>query len=121
MAESQSSCVLTVSHLKKKYRNGRGVEDVSFSIRRGEIFGLLGANGAGKTTAMKIITGLITRYDGKVLIDGEPLNPAKALRRMGCLVETPSFYGYMSAEKNLKIAAAYYGMDKAKAELEIEK
>ena len=116
------SYVLTVSHLKKKYMNGRGVEDVSFSIRRGEIFGLLGANGAGKTTTMKIITGLITRCKGEVRIFGGQLsdNPAKALERMGCLVETPSFYGYMSAEKNLKMAAAYYSMDKVQAAYEIE-
>ena len=114
--------VLNVSHLKKKYRNGRGIEDISFSLRRGEIFGLLGANGAGKTTTMKIITGLITNYKGDVRIDGElfPDNPAKTLRQMGCLVETPSFYGYMSAEKNMKTAAAYYGMDKAEAMREAE-
>ncbi|MDR1558804.1 MAG: ABC transporter ATP-binding protein [Clostridiales bacterium] len=121
MTASQPSYILTAARLKKQYRNGRGVEDISFSIRRGEIFGLLGANGAGKTTTMKIITGLITRYGGTVRLDGEDIaeNPAKALRRMGCLVEAPSFYGYMSAEKNLKTAAAYYGMDKAKAESEI--
>ena len=117
-----NSFVLTVSHLKKKYRNGRGVEDVSFSIRRGEIFGLLGANGAGKTTTMKIITGLITNFGGEVLVEGAPFsdNPANALRQMGCLVETPSFYDYLTAEKNLKLAAAYYGMDKSKAAREIK-
>jgi len=114
--------VLTAKHLKKIYRNGRGIEDVSFSLRRGEVFGLLGANGAGKTTVMKIITGLITSFKGEVCIDGVPFsdNPAKALLRMGCLVETPSFYSYMSAEKNMRIAAAYYHMDKAEATREIE-
>ena len=122
MPENSVCNVLTASHLKKIYRNGRGVEDVSFSIRRGGIFGLLGANGAGKTTTMKIITGLITNYTGDVYVNGDLLsdNPAKALRLMGCLVETPSFYGYMSAEKNLRMAAAYYGMDKDKAEYETE-
>ena len=122
MTTSQLQDVLTVSHLKKKYRNGRGIEDVSFSLRRGEIFGLLGANGAGKTTTMKIITGLITNYRGEVHVEGAPFtdNPAGALRQMGCLVETPSFYGYMSAEKNMKMAAAYYGLDKADKAREIE-
>jgi len=54
---NNSHGILTVSNLKKRYLNGRGIEDVSFSIRRGKIFGLLGANGAGKTTTMKLITG----------------------------------------------------------------
>lgn len=102
---------MAVTHLHKKYRNGRGIEDVSFSIRRGDIFGLLGANGAGKTTTMKIITGLITRYGGEVRVGSALLTEdfARALRRMGSLVEAPAFYGYMSAEKNLRMAAAYYG------------
>ena len=120
---NNSHDILTASNLKKRYLNGRGIEDVSFSIRRGEIFGLLGANGAGKTTTMKIITGLITRYGGKVHVDGKLLsnNHARALRQMGCLVETPSFYGYLSAEENLRIAATYYGMGRAKAERRITK
>jgi ABC-2 type transport system ATP-binding protein len=106
--------ILSVSKLKKVYANGRGIEDVSFSIRRGEIFGLLGANGAGKTTTMKIVSGLITRFGGEVRVNGESFvdNPAKALQYMGCLVETPSFYGYLSAERNMLLAASYYGMDK---------
>jgi len=120
---NNSTGVLSVSSLKKKYLNGRGIENVSFSIRGGEIFGLLGANGAGKTTTMKIITGLITRYSGDVHVGGKPFldNPAKALRQMGCLVETPSFYGYMSAEKNLRMAAAFYGIGKDKTERRIER
>ena len=114
--------ILAVSRLKKKYRNGRGIENVSFSIRRGEIFGLLGANGAGKTTTMKIITGLITRFGGEVIMNGERFsdNPAKALKHMGALVETPSFYGYMSAERNLRLAAGYYGLGGAQAQCRIE-
>ena len=120
---NNSRDVLSVSSLKKKYRNSRGIENVSFSIRCGEIFGLLGANGAGKTTTMKIITGLITNYSGDVYVDGKPFsdNPAKALRQMGCLVEMPSFYGYMSAEKNLRMAAAFYDIGKDKAERRIER
>ncbi|MDR3120939.1 MAG: ATP-binding cassette domain-containing protein [Clostridiales bacterium] len=103
--------VLEVRGLKKLYRNHRGVSEMTFSLDQGDIFGLLGANGSGKTTAMKCICGLCP-YEGDVSIFDEPVrdNTQNALKYVGCVVEAPAFYGYLSAEKNLRLAARYYGL-----------
>ena len=62
--------VLKVNELTKTYKNGRGIMDISFEIEKGDIFGLLGPNGSGKTTTMKIITGLSYADKGSVQILG---------------------------------------------------
>jgi ABC-2 type transport system ATP-binding protein len=102
---------LSVRGLKKIYRGGRGVSGVSFAIAPGDVFGLLGANGAGKTTVMKAVAQLVRPDSGEIEVFGESpaQNPARALRLMGCLIETPAFYDFMSAERNLKAAARFYG------------
>jgi len=118
--EMASSCgddtVLDVNGLVKLYRNGRGVSRMSFTLGRGEIFGLLGSNGSGKTTAIKSICGLCP-FKGEIRLFGESVadNPRTALRRLGCIVEAPSFYGNLSAKRNLLLAAAHYGMSKGEA------
>ncbi|MFA6808082.1 MAG: ABC transporter ATP-binding protein [Eubacteriales bacterium] len=101
---------LEVSNLTKIYHNGRGIKDISFSVNEGDIFGLLGPNGSGKTTTMKIITGLSHSDNGSVQIFGKDVlnDREKALENIGCLIEAPATYDYISAEKNLEIAARYY-------------
>ncbi len=101
---------LEVNDLTKKYKNGRGVENISFSVMEGDIFGLLGPNGSGKTTTMKIITGLCHGDQGKVSVFGIDINQEreKALENIGCIIEMPALYDYLSAEKNLEMAARYY-------------
>ena len=108
--------VLEVSNLKKLYRNGRGVRDMTFSLSRGDVFGLLGSNGSGKTTAIKSICGLCA-YGGDIHLFGESVadNPRAAFRHASCIAESPSFYGNLSAERNLLLATAYYGMPKGEA------
>jgi ABC-2 type transport system ATP-binding protein len=111
--------VLEVSGLKKLYRNKRGVSEMTFSLQRGDVFGLLGANGSGKTTAMKSICGLCP-YEGEIRIFGQPVrdNARNALKSVGCIVEAPAFYGYLSAQRNLELAARYYGLEDAPARIE---
>ena len=102
--------VLKVNELTKIYKNGRGIIDISFEIEKGDIFGLLGPNGSGKTTTMKIITGLSYADKGSVQILGcDSLDGnSKALKEMGCLIESPAIYDYLTARENLKLAANYY-------------
>jgi len=101
--------VLEVNELTKTYKNGRGIMDISFEIEKGDIFGLLGPNGSGKTTTMKIITGLSYADKGSVQILGSSLEESsKALKEIGCLIEAPAIYDYLTARENLKIAANYY-------------
>ena len=115
-SSDNSRNLLEVSGLKKLYRNGRGVKNMTFSLSRGDVFGLLGSNGSGKTTAIRSICGLCP-YKGEIRLFGESVaeNPRGALRRVGCIVEAPSFYAYLSAEQNLLLAARYYGMKKTEA------
>jgi ABC-2 type transport system ATP-binding protein len=101
--------VLEVNELTKTYKNGRGIMDISFEIEKGDIFGLLGPNGSGKTTTMKIITGLSYADKGSVQILGSSLEESsKALKEIGCLIEAPAIYDYLTARENLKLAANYY-------------
>jgi len=95
--------VLEVKSLTKRIRQTAIVDDVSFDVKRGEIFGLLGPNGAGKTTIIRMIGSLINRTKGKVLINGHDLDGEfeEAMSDLGAIVENPEFYKYMSGRKNL--------------------
>ena len=95
--------VLEVKSLTKRIRQTAIVDDVSFDVKKGEIFGLLGPNGAGKTTIIRMIGSLINRTNGKVLINGHDLDNEfeKAMSDLGAIVENPEFYKYMSGRKNL--------------------
>jgi ABC-2 type transport system ATP-binding protein len=102
--------IMEVCSLTKTYRNGRGIRDVSFHVDEGEIFGLLGPNGSGKTTTMKIITGLTRADGGDAQLFGSAMedNREKLMKQVGCLIESPANYEYLNAEENLKLAASYY-------------
>lgn len=102
--------VLKVNELTKTYKNSRGISDISFEIEKGDIFGLLGPNGSGKTTTMKIITGLSYADRGSVEILGYNFleESSKVLSEIGCLIEAPAIYDYLTARENLQLAANYY-------------
>ena len=103
--------ILEVKGLKKIYKNGRGISDINFDINQGEIVGLIGPNGSGKTTIMKSITGLVRMNNGTVKICGSDIceNFEEAIINVGCLIETPSVIGNMSCYNNLKLVSKYYG------------
>lgn len=105
-----STPILTVENISKRYRNGRGAHDISFTLEKGDVFGLLGANGAGKTTVMKMLTGLCRPTSGSISMMGYDADeyPEKARYRVASLIEAPAFYPYLSAKKNLALAAHYY-------------
>ncbi|MFZ5988812.1 MAG: ABC transporter ATP-binding protein [Bacillota bacterium] len=102
--------ILEVRNIKKIYKNGRGVKDASFDICSGEVVGLLGPNGSGKTTIMKSITGIIRMDSGSVKICGSDLNEnfENAIWNVGCIIETPSIIGNMTCFENLKLVSRYY-------------
>ncbi len=102
--------VVEINKLTKIYGNGRGINDISFTIDRGDIFGFLGPNGAGKTTAMKIMTGLIRPDRGEVTLFGFSVidNYEQAMQHVGCIIETAEAYPYLTAYENLRQAARYY-------------
>ncbi|WP_446897178.1 ABC transporter ATP-binding protein [Clostridium sp. LBM24168] len=102
--------VIEIKNLCKKYKNGRGIDNINLDIHRGEIFGFLGPNGAGKTTAMKIMTGLMKPDLGDVKILGYSILTEfeKAIHNVGCIIETAEAYPYLTAFENLKQFSRYY-------------
>lgn len=109
--------VVEISNMTKLYKNGRGVRNLSININKGQVYGLLGPNGSGKTTTMKVMAGLVHADCGEVKIFGH--NPAddmeNAMQNVGCLIEAPSFYLYLTAGQNLEIIRKLYqGIPKAR-------
>ncbi|PWM65488.1 MAG: ABC transporter [Eubacteriales Family XIII. Incertae Sedis bacterium] len=102
--------ILIVDNLTKLYKNGRGVKNISFEIERGDVVGLLGPNGSGKTTIMKTIMGLCHASSGEVKVFGVNVEEdvEKALAKVGGLIERPALFEYLSARENLKMMARYY-------------
>jgi len=102
--------ILELENLTKLYKNGRGAEDISFALGPGEVLGLLGPNGSGKTTTMKAIAGLVRPTRGKARVCGVDVaeNHERAMGHCGCLIEAPALYEHMTAFQNLKLAARFY-------------
>ncbi len=115
--------VLSVSHLSKQYRKGvRAVNDISFSLNEGEIFGLLGPNGSGKTTTILMLLGLLESTQGSVNILGhDPLRtPLAVKRQVGYMPDTIGFYEYMTGYENLEYTARFLGLDATERKARIE-
>jgi ABC-type multidrug transport system ATPase subunit len=102
--------VLKVHELKKYYGQVHAVENISLTIKKGEIFGFLGPNGAGKTTTIGMILGLIFPTSGTVEVFGQPVTPEHngALRRVGTMMGAPSLLMEYSARQNLRMLARLY-------------
>ena len=104
--------MIEVRHLTKRYGSHTAVNDLSFTIEKGVIYGFLGPNGAGKSTTMNIITGCLGATDGEVLIGGHNImdDPMKAKRLIGYLPEQPPLYTDMTAEEYLKFVMEAKGI-----------
>ena len=96
--------MVEVKNLVKKYGNIKALDDISFSVKKGEILGFLGDNGAGKSTTLNIITGYLYPSKGTVTVDGENVleNPLKARKKIGYLPEIPPLYLDMTVFSYLK-------------------
>jgi ABC-2 type transport system ATP-binding protein len=103
--------MLEIKDLWKSFNGLPALQGVSFMVAKGEIYGLLGHNGAGKSTTLGIILGMVAAGSGEVLIDGVSVQQdrAKALRKVGAIFEAPAFYDYLSGWNNLKILVGYSG------------
>ncbi len=103
--------MIEASHLCRDFGDFRAVDDVSFSIKTGEIVGLLGPNGAGKTTTMRMITGFLAPTSGTVTVDGLNIkgNATAVKRKIGYMPESAPLYGDMIVEDYLTYIAEMYG------------
>jgi len=98
------STILSIQNLSKKYGKIQAVNDLSYEVRKGQVFGLLGPNGSGKTTTLSVILDLVRPDSGSFTWFDSP--PDKESRkRIGSVIESPNFFPYLSATKNLQIVA----------------
>jgi ABC-type multidrug transport system ATPase subunit len=111
--------VLEINHLTKKFGRLTAVNDLSFSVEKGNVYGLLGPNGSGKSTTLGMILNVVNPSAGEWKWFGE--NPSiESLKKVGAIIERPNFYPYLSAEKNLEIVADIKGAPYSKIAEKLE-
>ena len=118
------SLMVETQGISKSFGSIRAVDDLSFKVDRGNIYGLLGVNGSGKSTTIRLILNLISPDYGSILINGKKSSSGNLIlrKKMGALIERPDFYLYLSANKNLQILLKYSGLppDKKKIQETLE-
>lgn len=104
--------MLTLSHIAKRFGEKQVLRDVSFSVPEHTVFGFVGQNGAGKTTAMKLILGLLTSDSGEITVNGMPVRygNTETNRFVGYLPDVPEFYPYMTPREYLCFCGEITGM-----------
>ena len=108
-----SEMLLETRGLTKQYGHHKAVDKVNLHIKKGAIYGFIGRNGAGKTTCLKMISGLARPTAGEIEMFGCKGKELERIRsRVGCLIEAPGLYGNMNAYTNLKIKCELFGIRK---------
>ena len=105
--------VLETVNLSKRYKKHWALKDVNMHVAKGDIYGFVGENGSGKTTVIRLVTGLISPTEGGVVLFGKPDTDEtvfEARKQVGAIVESPSIYMNMSAKDNLKMQCDLLGI-----------
>src|SRR5579871_2457136 len=107
-----SACTLEVRNLTKRYSGATAVDDISFTIRPGEVLGYLGPNGSGKSTTVKMLIGLIEPSQGAILLNGSSVidDLPEFQRRTGYVPEESNLYPYLSGREFLQLAGRLRGL-----------
>jgi len=110
----QSEDIIVVTDLVKKFGNFIANDKLNFSVKKGEIFGFLGANGAGKTTAIKILSGLSKPTSGKAMVAGFDVkrHPNKVKKNIGYMSQRFSLYDDMTVKENFRFYGGIYGLSR---------
>jgi ABC-type multidrug transport system ATPase subunit len=106
------SAIISVTHLSKKFKDITAVDDLSFTVNKGDVYGFLGQNGAGKSTSIRMMLTLIKPTSGNINMFGKDLNTHRSdiLRQVGAVIEKPDLYKYLTAYQNLYIFAKMSGI-----------
>jgi ABC-2 type transport system ATP-binding protein len=102
--------ILSLKNLDKKYGSVHAVNNLSFDIQKGNVYGILGPNGSGKSTTLGIILNVVNRTSGDFSWFDGSLTTHQALRKVGAIIERPNFYPYMTASQNLKLICKIKGI-----------
>jgi ABC-2 type transport system ATP-binding protein len=107
-----SDPAIQTENLTRKFGDFTAVDNITFEVEQGEIFGFLGANGAGKTTAMRMLTGLLTPTSGKALVSGKDVyRQAEAIKKnIGYMSQKFSLYDDLTSEENIRFYGGIYGI-----------
>ncbi len=110
--QGQIDEILSVSHLVKKYSDFTAVNDISFSVKRGSLFAFLGLNGAGKSTTINIITGILEKNSGEIIIDGINMDkrPDSIKSEVGIVFQNSVLDSVLTPRENLTLRAGFYGI-----------
>jgi ABC-2 type transport system ATP-binding protein len=95
--------ILTIENLSKRYGRIQALKNVSFSIQKGHVYGILGPNGSGKSTTLGIVLNVVNKTSGDYKWFDGKVKTHDALKKVGAIIERPNFYPYMTAEENLKL------------------
>jgi ABC-2 type transport system ATP-binding protein len=119
---NENEALIEAEHLSKHYGDKVAVDDVSFRVNRGEVFGFLGPNGAGKTTTIKMIVGLLQPTSGTVNVAGYDISrqPLQAKAASGFVPDTPNLYPKLSGRELLRFIGDLYELDRAQVERRME-
>ena len=107
--------ILETVELSKKFKKQTAVDKLSIRIERNTVYGLLGANGAGKSTTLKMIAGMLRPTSGLIWFDGHEWN-RQSLSRIGALIENPPLYDNLTAYENLKVRTTMLGLPESRIE-----
>ena len=123
LGDNMNDLIIELKHLKKYYGNSRGIEDVSFKIYKGEIYGFIGPNGAGKSTTIRTIMGLLNKTSGSIFINGKELeqDDLDIKKSIGYLPSEINLYGDMTVNEILNYHESFYEKDCSKRKNELTK
>ena len=109
--------ILSIKDLNKKFGNIHAVNNLSFDIKKGNVYGILGPNGSGKSTTLGIILNVVNETSGSFSWFDGKLSTHEALKKVGAIIERPNFYPYMTAVQNLKLVCKIKGISFDKIEV----
>ncbi|WP_262732621.1 ABC transporter ATP-binding protein [Gaetbulibacter sp. NE] len=112
--------ILTINNLTKKFGYLTAVKDLSFTINKGNVYGILGPNGSGKSTTLGIVLNVVNRSSGQFSWFDGKTSTHEALKKVGAIIERPNFYPYMTAQQNLKLVCKIKGVDYVKIDEKLE-
>ncbi|MFI0490237.1 ABC transporter ATP-binding protein [Flavobacterium sp.] len=112
--------ILTIDNLSKRYGSIQALKNISFEIKKGNVYGILGPNGSGKSTTLGIVLNVVNKTSGQYNWFGGTMQTHDALKKVGAIIERPNFYPYMTAEENLKLVCKIKNINYSKIDEKLE-
>jgi len=112
--------ILTISNLYKRYGSIQALKNISFEIKKGNVYGILGPNGSGKSTTLGIVLNVVNKTSGQYSWFDGTMQTHDALKKVGAIIERPNFYPYMTAEENLKLVCKIKNINYSKIDEKLE-